>query len=221
MSSILLKNINCNGILSDICIEGTRIKKIVPVGGCSGGHIEIASGVEVMDCEGKTAMPAFINMHTHAAMSLMRGIEEDVQLHEWLDKIWKTEARIDEEFVYWGTKVACLEMIKTGTVTFNDQYWYSLAARKAAVEMGLRPVVSYVALDHNHHENTERQKEQMQEVYEKSLAMKDNGIFETAIHAIYSTSEELMLWVTEFARNHGLKIHIQISETEKEAADCK
>ena len=221
MSSILLKNINCNGILSDICIEGTRIKKIVPVGGCSGGHIEIASGVEVMDCEGKTAMPAFINMHTHAAMSLMRGIEEDVQLHEWLDKIWKTEARIDEEFVYWGTKVACLEMIKTGTVTFNDQYWYSLAARKAAVEMGLRPVVSYVALDHNDHEETERQKEQMQEVYEKSLAMKDNGIFETAIHAIYSTSEELMLWVTEFARNHGLRIHIHISETEKEVADCK
>ena len=125
MTSILLKNINCNGILSDIYIEGSRIKRIMPAG--SAGHegeCRIASGVEVMDCEGKTAMPGFINMHTHAAMSLMRGTEEDVVFSDWIQKIWEMEKSIDEEFVYWGTKVACLEMIKTGTTTFNDQYWW-------------------------------------------------------------------------------------------------
>mgnify|MGYP002680285160 CR=1 FL=1 len=63
MTSILLKNINCNGILSDIYIEGSRIKRIMPVGSAGqGGECRIASGVEVMDCEGKTAMPGFINI---------------------------------------------------------------------------------------------------------------------------------------------------------------
>ena len=76
MSSILLKNISCSGVLSDIYIEGSRIKKIMPVGsGSNSGDCRIASGVEVMDCEGKTAVPGFINMHTHAGMALMRGIE--------------------------------------------------------------------------------------------------------------------------------------------------
>ena len=222
MTSILLKNINCNGILSDIYIEGSRIKRIMPVG--SAGHegeSRIASGVEVMDCEGKTAMSGFINMHTHAAMSLMRGTEEDVVFSDWIQKIWEMEKSIDEEFVYWGTKVACLEMIKTGTTTFNDQYWYSPAARRAAAEMGIRPVVSYVALDHNDHEACELQKEKIAQAYENSLSMKDGGMFETAFHAIYSTSEELMLWVSDFAKKHNLKLHIHLSETEKEVNDCK
>ena len=144
MSSILLKNIVVNGVLSNIYIEGTTIRRITPVGIASEEEVKTASGVEVMDCEGRTAVPGFINMHTHAAMTLMRGIEEDVPLTEWLAKIWETESKIDAEYVYWGTKVACLEMIKTGTTTFNDQYWFSPYARKAAVEMGIRPVVSYV-----------------------------------------------------------------------------
>lgn len=221
MSSILLKNIVVNGVLSNIYIEGTTIRRITPVGIASEEEVKTASGVEVMDCEGRTAVPGFINMHTHAAMTLMRGIEEDVPLTEWLAKIWETESKIDAEYVYWGTKVACLEMIKTGTTTFNDQYWFSPYARKAAVDMGIRPVVSYVTLDHGNHEECERQKEQCIRTYEESLGLDDGGIFEIGIHAIYSTSEELILWATEFARKHGLKIHIHVSETAKEIADCK
>lgn len=222
MSSILLKNISCSGVLSDIYIEGSRIKKIMPVGsGSNSGDCRIASGVEVMDCEGKTAVPGFINMHTHAGMALMRGIEEDVVFDDWIRKIWDVESGINEEFVYWSTKVACLEMIKTGTVTFNDQYWHVPYARRAAVEMGIRPVVSYVAIDHGDMEEAQRQKDQMQMAYEESLGMKDGGIFAAAFHAIYSATEDLMLWTAEFARKHGLKLHIHLSETEKEVSDCK
>lgn len=222
MTSILLKNINCNGTLSDIYIEGSRIKRIMPVGSAAGaGECRIASGVEVMDCEGKTAMPGFINMHTHAAMSLMRGTEEDVVFADWIQKIWEMETGIDADYVYWGTKVACLEMIKTGTTTFNDQYWYSPYARRAAVEMGIRPVVCYVAIDHNDKEVCELQKEKCMQSYEDALSVKDGGIYEMAFHAIYSASEELMLWVSDFARKHNLKLHIHLSETEKEFNDCK
>ena len=65
------------------------------------------------------------------------------------------------------------------------------------------PVVSYVALDHNDHEACELQKEKIAQAYENSLSMKDGGMFETAFHAIYSTSEELMLWVSDFAKKHS------------------
>ena len=162
--SIILKNIFCGGILSDIRIEGSRIAGIVPSACDSSGPVP-ASGVEVVDCRGKTAMPAFVNMHTHAGMSLMRGIEEDVQLKDWIDRIWQIESHIDGDFVYHATKVACLEMIRTGTVTFNDQYWYPMMARKAAVEMGLRPVISYVVLDHNNKEEAEFQKDECVRTY--------------------------------------------------------
>ncbi len=221
MSSILLKNINCNGALSDIYIEGARIKKIMPVGGSGSVECPIASGVEVMDCEGKTAMPGFVNMHTHAGMALMRGIGEDIIFEDWIKKIWEVESGIDAEFVYWSTKVACLEMIKTGTLTFNDQYWFPEYARRAATEMGIRPVLSYVSIDHNDPEETERQKEQFLRTYEEFLGHRDGGIFEAAFHAIYSTSEELMQWTAAFAREHNLKLHIHLSETEKEVRECQ
>lgn len=220
MSSILLRNIVCNGSPSDIYIEDNIIRKIVPSGAEPSLQIP-ASGVEVVDCQGKTAMPAFINMHTHAGMSMMRGIEEDVALSDWIDRIWKIESRIDGDFVYHATKVACLEMIKTGTVTFNDQYWYPQMARKAAVEMGLRPVISYVVLDHNNKEEAEYQKDECIRTYEGSLGWKEGGIFSMAFHAIYSVSEEMMLWSAEFARKHGLKLHIHLSETLKEVNDCR
>ena len=217
--NILLKNIVCNGTVSDIYIEGSVIARIVTSADDPSGQIPV-SGEEVVDCQGKTAMPAFVNMHTHAGMSLMRGIEEDVPLKEWIDRIWKVESHIDGDFVYHATKVACLEMIKSGTVTFNDQYWFPLMARKAAVEMGLRPVISYVVLDHNNKEEAEFQKDECVRTYEESLGWKDGGLFSMAFHAIYSVSEEMMLWSAEFARKHGLKLHIHLSETEKEVRDC-
>ena len=217
--NILLKNIVCNGTVSDIYIEGSVIARIVTSADDPSGQIPV-SGEEVVDCQGKTAMPAFVNMHTHAGMSLMRGIEEDVPLKEWIDRIWEVESHIDGDFVYHATKVACLEMIKSGTVTFNDQYWFPLMARKAAVEMGLRPVISYVVLDHNNKEEAEFQKDECVRTYEESLGWKDGGLFSMAFHAIYSVSEEMMLWSAEFARKHGLKLHIHLSETEKEVRDC-
>ena len=214
---ILLKNILLNGAPADITIEGRKIKSVVPHGdalSCCG------EGAEVVDCTGKAAVPGFVNMHTHAAMSMMRGIGEDIAFHQWLDRIWKIESAIDEEYVYHATKVACLEMIKTGTTTFNDHYWHMPMAHKAAMELGLRPVLAYVICDRNDPEESERQKIQCLQMYEEALKWNDQSLFAIAIHAIYSVREEMMLWAVRFARERGLKIHIHVSETRKEVEDC-
>lgn len=216
MSSLLLKNIEVAGNLSDILIVDERIASVVPAGEGN----EAFPADEVVDCTGKAATPGFVNMHTHAGMAMMRGIGEDIAFHEWLDRIWKVESNIDEEYVYHATKVACLEMIKTGTTTFNDHYWHMPMAHKAAIELGLRPVLAYVICDRNDPEESERQKIQCREMYDEYLKWNDNSVFAIAVHAIYSVREEMIVWSVNFAREHGLKIHIHVSETQKEIADC-
>lgn len=216
-NSILLKNIQLDGEKSDILIKGDRIHEI-----CTAGQSSVVADadVEIVECEGKAAFPGLINMHTHAGMSMMRGIGEDITFHEWINRIWEIEKDIDEDYVYHATKVACLEMIKTGTTTFNDQYWHVEAACRAALEMGIRPAVSYVILDRNDPEESERQKIQCRKVYEASQAWSDMALFMISIHAIYSVREEMILWAAAFAREHGLKIHVHVSETKKEVEDC-
>ena len=211
---ILLKDIIVNGKECDLLIEGNRIARIAEAGSLS------VDGAEEMYCNGKVAIPGFINMHTHAGMSLMRGIGEDIAFHEWLAKIWEAEKNLDEDYVYHATKVACLEMIKTGTTTFNDQYWYMPMAYKAASELGIRAFLSYVICDRNDPEESERQKIQCEQMYETSRQWSDMATLVISIHAIYSVSEPMILWATEFARSRGLKIHVHLSETQQEIEDC-
>ena len=216
MGAILLKNIKVDGSVSDVLLDGGLIAGIVS----AGEPVAVPDGAEVVECHGNTLMPGLVNMHTHAGMALMRGVGEDISFHEWLDRIWELEKDLDEEYVYHATKVACLEMIKTGTTTFNDQYWYMPMACKAASELGLRAALSYVVLDRNDEQESERQKIQCQEMYELSKTWSDNIQLLISVHAIYSVREPMMLWTVDFARQRGLKIHIHLSETEKEVQDC-
>lgn len=211
---MILKNIVVGGVPSDIQIDGNKITSVIRTGA---GKYDDA---EVVDCTGKAALPGFVNMHTHAAMTLMRGMGEDIAFHEWLKLIWEVESKIDAEYVYHATKVACLEMIKTGTTTFNDHYWHMPEAYKAAKEMGLRSVLAYVICDRNEPDEVERQKEQCIRMFEQTKTWDDTATFAIAIHAIYSVSKEMILWAVDFARSNGLKIHIHLSETSKEVEDC-
>ena len=232
MSSIILENIGIAGIEDrrfDIVIKDGLIRNILPAGksvrvvanvdsGQSGSEDRLET--EILDCSGKTAVPGFVNMHIHAAMTLMRGIGEDIAFHQWIKRIWNVESAVDEEYVYWGTKVACLEMLRTGTVTFNDHYWYPQASRKAAIELGLRPIVSHVLIDHNDRSMASREKEICAAEYERSLSWSDSGAFVLGLHSIYSVSEDLMQWASDFRKKHGLKLQIHLSETQKEVNDC-
>jgi 5-methylthioadenosine/S-adenosylhomocysteine deaminase len=215
MKSILLNNVTLGGVCSDILISDD---KIAAIGEC--GSFEFPQDAEVVECSGKTAVPGFINMHTHAGMAMMRGVGEDISFHAWLDRIWEVEKNLSDEYVYHATKVACLEMVKTGTTTFNDQYWFMPMAYKAAIELGIRPSLSYVVLDRNDPEESERQKVQCQQMYEWAVKWGNEALFMISIHAIYSVREEMIVWAADFARSHGLKIHVHVSETLKEVEDC-
>ena len=212
---ILLQNIQLDSAPVNIYIQGQRIHRILP----SREMTDLVAD-ETVDCTGKAVIPGFINMHTHAAMILLRGITEDVPLDRWLSKIWAMEAKMDEEFIYWGTKAACLEMIRSGTTTFNDMYWFAPYARKAAVEMGIRPYISFVILDQFDKAVAEKQRRKCIELYELSRTWDEASHLTISVHSVYTVSEEMILWASQFAVDHGMKLHIHISETEKENLDC-
>lgn len=216
MGNILLRNIKLDGLTKDISITGRLISGIAPA-----FTVLPQAGTEVMDCSGKTAVPGFINMHTHSPMTLLRGIGEDVSFHDWLDKIWTIEAGIDHEFIYWGSKLAALEMIKSGTTTFNDQYWSFPETLRASKEMGIRAATGYDIMDMGDPDTAAFQKEQCMERYESFKPTDESSIFTMSFHAVYSVSEEMMLWASNFAKERNLPLHIHLCETLKEVEDCK
>lgn len=214
MNEILLKNIVVKGQEIDILIRGERIAEIC-------GQIEPGPETEVVNCNGMTAVPGFVNMHAHAGMSMFKGVGEDKVLHEWIDKVWKIEKNIDEEYVYVATKLSCVEMIKSGTTTFNDHYWHSPMAYKAACELGMRATLSVVLCDNFDADKARVQYDELLDVYRQSLDWNPRVKFAVGLHSIYSVDEKALLAGCEFARKHGLRIHMHLCETRKEVEDCK
>ena len=220
MGAILLRDVTISDQPKDLLIERGRISRIGPAG--DSGSWQLSGDIEMMNCSGKVALPGFINMHTHSPMTLMRGIGEDMLFHEWLARIWKAEEKLDHDFVSWGTKVACLEMIRTGTTTFNDQYWFFDSSVKAAREMGMRIATGYDVMDKGNPDEARRQQEQCIAKSEAYLNAGDPGhIYELAFHAVYSVSVEMICWTNELAEKYDVNLHIHLSETRKEVEDCK
>ena len=113
MHEILIRNVLHNGAVTDVLVRGNRIARIAP------GQ-SAAFGAEIIDGSGKAILPPFYNTHNHAAMTLLRGYADDMELFTWLSKyIWPVEAKLTDEDVYAGTRLAILEMIKSGTVFFQ------------------------------------------------------------------------------------------------------
>lgn len=208
-SKLLIKNIIVNGAPSQILIEGAIIKQI------GGTHSSLEA--KIIDGRGMVALPGLVNMHTHSPMTLMRGVGEDLSLNEWLnDRIWPLEKRLDDELIYWGTKLAILEMFKSGTTTFNDQYWSQSISAKAAAEMGIRSFHSFVILDLGEMGRSDKIKENAIKAYEESHSWGELNHFTIGLHSPYSVSEEMLVWGSQFAQEHNLLVHIHLSETEKE-----
>lgn len=211
--SVLIKRVGLNGEKKDIYIEGNRIREI-------GDHLDLQAE-EVISGECKVAIPTFINGHTHAAMTLLRGYADDMPLKEWLEtKIWPVEDHMTEEDVYWGAKLACLEMIKTGTTFFNDMYWHWSGTARAVQEMGIRAAVSPVFLDMFDEKKTREQIELDKQLFAARGEFGTRVIFTLGPHAIYTVSEEGLRWCADFAREKGLLVHLHLSETEEEVHRC-
>ncbi|MFQ6128298.1 MAG: amidohydrolase [Thermoplasmata archaeon] len=210
--SILIRDVLLNGKRRSILIEG---KRIVSLDSKESADI-------VIEGRGKAAFPGLINTHTHGAMSLFRGYADDMHLDDWLrDKIWPLEKNLKPEHVYWGTKLACLEMIKSGTTCFNDMYFLMEEAAKATEDMGMRAVLSEGFVDLM---NPDLGKESFQNsirLVEFIRSMKNCRIIPAlGPHAIYTVSTESLQMVAEYAEKEDLLIHLHLSETQEEVTSC-
>jgi 5-methylthioadenosine/S-adenosylhomocysteine deaminase len=211
---LLIRNVKLDAVETDVLIEGGRFARI-------GRNLE-APGFQIVDGQGKAIVPTFVNMHTHASMTLMRGYADDLELHDWLtNHIWPLEAKMDEEDIYHGARLACLEMIKSGTTCFNDMYWHLPGVARAVEEMGLRAMLSSVFIDFSDEARAAEQRELTEKLYAGRSQYSDRIGFALGPHAIYTVSAESLRWAKAFADKHGLLFHIHVSETQKEVADCK
>ena len=176
-------------------------------------------GDERVDATGKLLVPPLINGHTHAAMTLFRGWGGDLPLMRWLrEAIWPVEAKLEAEDVYWGTRLACAEMIRTGTTRFWDMYWHPAATARAVRDAGLRATVGgpLFDVDGNTAAIQETAMEALGELAEFGPAVAPS----LAPHAIYTAGEELLRWTAELAAERELPIQIHLSETEREVSEC-
>lgn len=176
---------------------------------------------ETVDCEGAWLMPGLVNCHTHSAMTTLRGIRDDSNLHEWLeDYIWPAESEFIPEVTTRAVKLALTEMLQTGTTTFNDMY------NPNGVEIGqIHEVVArskmrcYFSptLFSSDMETTEETLARTRTIIEEILSYNDDRFkVMVAPHAPYSCSKELLKGSLDLARKLQLKLHIHVAETQAE-----
>ncbi|NYT06602.1 MAG: amidohydrolase family protein, partial [Methanomicrobiales archaeon] len=140
----LIAGVTLDGKDVDIFVRGGKIEAI----GENLRHEYAGDADFVIDGSGRLALPGLVNTHTHAAMTLLRGYADDMHLQQWLsEKIWPLEAHLTGEDVYWGTKLACIEMIRSGTTAFNDMYFFMEDAARAVDEAGIRAQFCYGFID--------------------------------------------------------------------------
>lgn len=206
--SLLLRDVLLEGRETHVYVEGNRIAEV--------GRLREAD--RVVDGRGMACLPGLVNSHTHAAMTLFRGYADDVKLQEWLEEhIWPLEAKLTGEDVYWGTKLACLEMIKTGTTTFNDMYFFMEEAARAVEEMGLRAVLSYGIIDLFDEERGEREL-RASEAFLRFVEDLGCPRITAALgpHTPYTVSRTTLMQAKEMAVERGLKVHLHLAETERD-----
>jgi 5-methylthioadenosine/S-adenosylhomocysteine deaminase len=172
-----------------------------------------------INAAGKVVMPGLINTHTHVPMVLFRGIADDLVLMEWLQKyIFPAEAKnVDEQFVRWGTKLGCLEMIQGGTTTYVDMYYFEDAVADETARAGMRAVLGQTLLDFPAPDN-KTWDAGMSAVEKFAQKWKGNSLITPAIapHAPYTVSTEHLKQAHSFSERTGLPLVIHIAEDQAE-----
>ena len=184
-----------------------------------GPEVAATPGEETIDAAGAHLVPPLVNGHTHAAMTLFRGSGGDLPLMPWLEeRIWPVEAKLDAEDVYWGARLACAEMIRTGTARFWDMYWHPEATARAVADSGLRATIGAPLFDKG------RDATAVREAAVASLATlaAAGGHVSPALapHSIYMVSEATLRFIAALAAEHEAPVQIHLAETEAEVSEC-
>lgn len=212
MSSLLIKNVKLDESVVDVYIENNRFSKI-------GNDLDVSAD-QVIEGKRKAILPPFYNCHTHSAMTLLRGYADDLELFTWLSEhIWPMEAKFEPKDIYLGARLACLEMIKSGTVFFADMYWHHSKIVKAVEEMGMRASLGPVILDTADPGWVVAQREGAEQFFART-DMSDRIIPAICPHAVYTVTSSGLEWCHEMQEKYGAYLHTHVSETTKEVSDC-
>jgi len=214
LKSVLLQSAGEKPCRKDVLIEGNQYSKIA-----DSISSECCEGAEVIDGKNFALMPAFYNGHTHAAMTLLRGYADDMELSKWLNQyIWPFEAKLTADDIEIGSRLAVLEMIKSGTVFFSDMYWQRERTMKVVEEMGIRACIGVTISDmltssEGLKKNFEFLKDHVGESERVKLVVMP--------HSVYAVSLPCLENCVKVARAENYLMHIHLSETVKEVQDCK
>lgn len=201
-----------------VVIDGERILAMLPAADAAIRYPD-APRVHLPD---HVLIPGLVNLHTHAAMTLMRGLADDRALMDWLQNhIWPGEAQlVSDEFVYDGTLLACAEMLRGGITCFNDMYFFPEAAARAALQSGMRAALGIIAI-----ELRSAYASDAQDYLAKGMALRDTLrdepllSFCLAPHAPFTVSDATFTQIATYAGELELPVHIHIHETAQEIAD--
>ena len=214
MTSILIKNsmiVTQNSgreiKKGDIYIEGGRISEIAP-----SIHTEAEY---VLDSKGQVVMPGLINTHNHISMTLMRSLADDVHLNEFLDRTFAVDSRRTKKDVFAGSMLGVLELIKSGTTSFVDMYYWEGETAKAVMEGGIRGFLGWAVLDEEM-STQEGAPIKNAENFIREFRKKDRIYPLPAVQGVYAASEETFLAARELAEKYGTIAHLHLSETRME-----
>jgi len=203
-----------NGVL---CVSGDTLSYV------GDQTPESHDALKMIDAKGGLILPGLINGHTHAAMSLFKGLADDLPLMEWLNHyIFPVEKNMDADFIYTGTQLACAEMILSGTTCFCDMYLFEDQVAEAAFQSGLRCMVGEVLYDFPspNYGDLESGFAYTEWLIEK---WKDNPLVSIAVepHALFTCKPELLERANQMAINHKTPLIIHFAETVTEVEEIK
>ena len=194
-----------------LLVSKGRIAEIIDAGKTPPSADKIISG------RGKMAViPGFVNAHTHAAMTLLRGLGEEAPLMEWLqNKIWPVEEKLTPDYIYWGTLSAMLEMLSAGTTCFADMYFEMDRVAEAVLGAGMRAALCR-GITAGEPGKIERSLQNNLELAEKYHGREGLITIQIGPHAPYTVPIESMRNIAEAAKSHGLGVHFHFLETKGE-----
>lgn len=181
-------------------------------------------GGEAYDGEGKVMLPSFVNAHSHSPMTLLRGYAENLPLDRWLnERVFPFEDQITDEDAYFSTSLAIAEMLRCGTASFSDMYFFSESVAKAVIESGIkcnfsRAITSFEDTDI---ENIKSFRESEEIVKEFHNAADGRLKIDMSLHAEYTNRRSVMEQFGKKVQERKLNAHIHLSETQKEHEECK
>jgi len=176
-----------------------------------------------IDAKGGLIMPGLINGHTHAAMTLFRGLADDMPLMDWLNNyIFPVESRMDKDFISTGTLLACAEMIRSGTTTFCDMYLFEDEVAQAAKKAGMRCLAGEVLYDFDspNYGSIENGFKYTESLIEK---WRNDPLISIAVepHALFTCSPELLTKANDMALKHGVPLIVHLAETKHEVKEIQ